>query len=183
MARRRARRLRGADAVRRIAGARAARTALVSAGRGDRRAVRHRLARAVPRARRRGPAKRVLVHGASGGVGVAAMQIARAHGMRVIGTAGTDKGLALVREQGAHEVLNHRDADYMQQGDAADRRPRRGRRARDAGEREPRSRPRRARASRARHGRRQPRPRRDRPAQDDGQGRHDPRHDDVQCHA
>jgi NADPH2:quinone reductase len=56
----------------------------------------------------------IFVHGASGGVGTAAVQIARACGMRVIGTAGTDKGLALVREQGAHEVLNHKDADYMQ---------------------------------------------------------------------
>jgi len=57
----------------------------------------------------------VLVHGGSGGVGTAAVQIARAHGMRVIGTAGTDKGVALVRDQGAHIVLNHRDPDYMQQ--------------------------------------------------------------------
>jgi NADPH2:quinone reductase len=56
----------------------------------------------------------VLVHGASGGVGVAAVQIARAAGMRVIGTAGTDKGIALVRDQGAHAVLNHKDADYLQ---------------------------------------------------------------------
>jgi NADPH:quinone reductase len=56
----------------------------------------------------------VLVHGASGGVGVAAVQIARAHGLQVIGTAGTDEGVALVREQGAHHVLKHRDADYMQ---------------------------------------------------------------------
>jgi NADPH2:quinone reductase len=54
----------------------------------------------------------VLVHGASGGVGTAAVQIARAHGLRVLGTAGTDEGLALVREQGAHAVFNHRDADY-----------------------------------------------------------------------
>ena len=59
------------------------------------------------------PGETVLVHGASGGVGVAATQIARAHGLRVIGTAGTEKGVALVREQGAHEVLNHREADYM----------------------------------------------------------------------
>jgi NADPH2:quinone reductase len=59
------------------------------------------------------PGETVLVHGASGGVGTAAVQIARAHGMRVIGTAGTDNGVRLVREQGAHEVLNHRDADYL----------------------------------------------------------------------
>lgn len=57
----------------------------------------------------------VLVHGASGGVGVAAVQLARAHGMQVIGTAGTDDGLRLAAEQGAHHVLNHRGADYTQQ--------------------------------------------------------------------
>jgi len=57
----------------------------------------------------------VLVHGASGGVGIAALQIARAHGMQVIGTAGTAQGLALVRAQGAHHALNHREADYLSQ--------------------------------------------------------------------
>jgi NADPH:quinone reductase len=56
----------------------------------------------------------VLVHGGSGGVGTAAIQIARAHGMRVIGTAGTDAGLEMIRDQGAHEVLNHRETDYLQ---------------------------------------------------------------------
>jgi NADPH:quinone reductase len=49
----------------------------------------------------------VLVHGASGGVGVAAVQIARAAGLTVIGTAGTDRGRALVLEQGAHHALDH----------------------------------------------------------------------------
>jgi NADPH:quinone reductase len=57
----------------------------------------------------------VLVHGASGGVGIAAVQIARAHGLEVIGTAGTSEGLAVARAQGAHHVLNHREADYLQQ--------------------------------------------------------------------
>src|SRR5437773_3556684 len=56
----------------------------------------------------------VLVHGASGGVGVAATQIARAHGFRVIGTAGTDKGRELVLQQGAHSVLDHRAPDYLE---------------------------------------------------------------------
>lgn len=49
----------------------------------------------------------VLVHGASGGVGIAAVQIARAAGLAVIGTAGTKKGLHLVAQQGAHYVVDH----------------------------------------------------------------------------
>ena len=57
----------------------------------------------------------VLVHGASGGTGTATVQIARAHGLTVIGTAGTDAGLDLVRRQGAHHVLNHRSANYVDQ--------------------------------------------------------------------
>ncbi len=61
------------------------------------------------------PNETVLVHGASGGVGTAAVQIALAHGMRVIGTAGTERGRAMVREQGAHEVFDHHAADYLAQ--------------------------------------------------------------------
>lgn len=57
----------------------------------------------------------VLVHGASGGVGIAAVQLARAAGLRVIGTAGTPEGQALVLAQGAHHVLNHRRAGYLDQ--------------------------------------------------------------------
>jgi NADPH2:quinone reductase len=57
----------------------------------------------------------VLVHGASGGVGTAAVQMARAHGLVVIGTAGTPAGLTLVAAQGAHHVLNHREPDYLRQ--------------------------------------------------------------------
>ena len=55
----------------------------------------------------------VLVHGASGAVGIAAIQLARKAGMRVIGTAGTEAGRKLVLAQGAHHVLNHREADYL----------------------------------------------------------------------
>ena len=51
----------------------------------------------------------VLVHGASGAVGIAAVQLAKAAGMRVIGTAGTEDGRALVLEQGAEAVFDHRD--------------------------------------------------------------------------
>lgn len=60
------------------------------------------------------PNETVLVHGASGGVGTAAVQLARAGGMRVFGTAGTERGRVLVREQGAHEVFDHRAADYLE---------------------------------------------------------------------
>ena len=60
------------------------------------------------------PGETVLVHGASGGVGTAAVQIARAAGLRVVGTAGTEEGLRLVSEQGAHEVLNHREEGYLE---------------------------------------------------------------------
>ena len=56
----------------------------------------------------------VRVHGASGGVGSAAVQIARAHGLKVIATAGSPEGLQMVREQGAHQVVDHREPDYMQ---------------------------------------------------------------------
>ena len=55
----------------------------------------------------------VLVHGASGGVGIAAVQLARAAGLRVIGTAGTEEGKALVLAQGAHYILNHRSDGYL----------------------------------------------------------------------
>ena len=55
----------------------------------------------------------VLVHGASGGVGIASVQLARAAGLQVIGTAGTDRGRELVKSQGAHHVLDHTAEDYL----------------------------------------------------------------------
>lgn len=57
----------------------------------------------------------VLVHGASGGVGIAAVQLARAAGMHVIGTGGTEKGRKLIIEQGAHNVINHNAPDHIEQ--------------------------------------------------------------------
>ena len=57
----------------------------------------------------------VLVHGASGGVGIAATQFAVAAGLTVIGTAGTDEGLAVVTQQGARHAFNHRSAGYLDQ--------------------------------------------------------------------
>ncbi len=61
------------------------------------------------------PGETVLVHGASGGVGQAAVQWARGAGLHVLGTASTEAGLAHVRELGAHEVLNHAEPGYLEQ--------------------------------------------------------------------
>jgi NADPH2:quinone reductase len=36
-------------------------------------------------------------------------------GMTVFGTAGTDKGLELVKREGAHQAFNHRNAGYQQE--------------------------------------------------------------------
>lgn len=54
----------------------------------------------------------VLVHGASGGVGIAAVQMARAMGMTVFGTAGTAKGLELIQREGAHRAFDHGKPTY-----------------------------------------------------------------------
>jgi NADPH:quinone reductase len=57
----------------------------------------------------------VLVHGASGGVGIAAIQLARAAGLRVVGTVGSDEGRQLAIELGAHAVLDHHQPDHLAQ--------------------------------------------------------------------
>ena len=69
--------------------------------------------RALFQRARAAPDETVLVHGASGGVGVAAVQLARATGMRVLGTAGTPKGRELVAAQGAHQAIDHRAPGYQ----------------------------------------------------------------------
>ncbi|MBI5571326.1 MAG: NADPH:quinone reductase [Desulfomonile tiedjei] len=57
----------------------------------------------------------VLIHGATGGVGMAAVQLARAAGMKVIASGGTAKGLGIAVQQGAHHAVNHRDPDHLEQ--------------------------------------------------------------------
>ncbi len=57
----------------------------------------------------------VLIHGASGGVGTAAVQLAHAHGAVVIGTGGTEEGRKLVKKQGADHVLDHHSPGYLKQ--------------------------------------------------------------------
>lgn len=60
------------------------------------------------------PGETVLINGASGGVGIAAVQLACAAGLRVIGTAGSDRGKELVLKEGAHEVLDHTQKDLFE---------------------------------------------------------------------
>jgi len=57
----------------------------------------------------------VLIHGASGGVGIASVQLARAMGLTIIGTAGTPKGLDLVKREGAHHTFDHRKPGYQEE--------------------------------------------------------------------
>ena len=55
----------------------------------------------------------ILVHGGSGGVGIAAVQMALAAGMTVIATGGSEQGRELIQEQGARHVLDHRAPGYL----------------------------------------------------------------------
>ncbi|MDB6065380.1 MAG: quinone oxidoreductase [Pedosphaera sp.] len=71
--------------------------------------------RALIQRARAEPGELVLIHGATGGVGIAAVQLARAAGLTVFGTGGTEAGRKLVAEQGAHHVLDHRAPNYLQQ--------------------------------------------------------------------
>lgn len=54
-----------------------------------------------------------LIHGASGGVGIAAVQWAKHAGLTVFGTASSAEGKALVREQGADAVFDHSADGYL----------------------------------------------------------------------
>jgi NADPH2:quinone reductase len=61
------------------------------------------------------PGETVFVHGATGGVGIAAVQLACAHGLTVIGSGGTDRGLEQVRAHGASTIVNHKEPNYLDQ--------------------------------------------------------------------
>jgi NADPH2:quinone reductase len=56
-----------------------------------------------------------LVHAAAGGVGIAAVQIAKALGAIVIATAGSDEKLAVAKKFGADYAINYRDKDWTEQ--------------------------------------------------------------------
>lgn len=55
----------------------------------------------------------VLIHGASGGVGIPCVQLASGSGAIVIGTAGSEEGRLLVAQQGASYVLDHTKPGYL----------------------------------------------------------------------
>ena len=57
----------------------------------------------------------VLIHGASGGVGIAAVQMARAMGLKILGTAGTEKGLELIKREGVQRTFDHTRPDYSEE--------------------------------------------------------------------
>lgn len=61
------------------------------------------------------PGETVLIHGATGGVGLACVQMSHAHGCTVIGTGGSPKGRELLQKEGAHHVLDHTAPDYLDQ--------------------------------------------------------------------
>jgi NADPH:quinone reductase len=57
----------------------------------------------------------VFIHGASGSVGTSAIQIAKRAGLTVIGSGGTDKGLELIRNEGADLAVNHGKEGYLEE--------------------------------------------------------------------
>jgi NADPH2:quinone reductase len=61
------------------------------------------------------PGETVLVHGATGAVGLAAVQLAKAFGCTLIGTGGTEAGRRLVLEQGAQDALDHHRPEHYRQ--------------------------------------------------------------------
>lgn len=61
------------------------------------------------------PGQTVLVHSAAGGVGIVAVQIAKAAGARVIGTVSSDSKIGLVKEYGADAVINYAAQDFAEE--------------------------------------------------------------------
>ena len=60
------------------------------------------------------PGETVFIHGASGGVGSLAVQLARRTGTFVMGTAGDPEGMTLIEKLGAHRAFNHRSPGYLE---------------------------------------------------------------------
>ncbi|OVZ62974.1 NAD(P)H-quinone oxidoreductase [Pigmentiphaga sp. NML080357] len=61
------------------------------------------------------PGERFLVHGGSSGIGVTAIQMAKAFGARVMTTVGTPEKAAFCRALGADLAVNYRDDDFVRE--------------------------------------------------------------------
>ena len=61
------------------------------------------------------PGQTVIVHSAAGGVGIVAMQIAKAAGARVIGTVSSNSKIAIAKQYGADEVINYETHDFAKE--------------------------------------------------------------------
>ena len=66
----------------------------------------------------------VLVHGAAGGIGIAAIQVAKVFGAKVIATASSDEKRAACLEEGADHAIGYAGG-FLDAGEGPDRRPRR----------------------------------------------------------
>jgi len=71
--------------------------------------------RALIQAGRAKPGESVLIHGATGGVGLATLQMARNLGMTVLTTGGSEEGRQLLYDQGADVIMDHHTPDYDKQ--------------------------------------------------------------------
>jgi len=60
------------------------------------------------------PGESIFIHGVSGGVGLAVVQLAKAHGLTIYGSAGTEHGSELAKSNGVQAVYNHREGNYVE---------------------------------------------------------------------
>lgn len=54
-----------------------------------------------------------FIHGASGGVGLASVQLAKAQGLKIYGTAGSPEGIEIAKKAGADYIINHNETNYV----------------------------------------------------------------------
>lgn len=60
------------------------------------------------------PGEAILIHGGASGIGTTAIQMAKAHGARVIVTAGSDEKCAACIKLGADQAINYKTQDFSE---------------------------------------------------------------------